>query len=127
MITQGRSLRRPSGGLKKPSRKKKLYERGSQPVNTKLGSKRSARTVRGTGGSTKQRLFQATAANVYNPETKKYAVAKIKTVSNNPANRYFTRANIITRGAILETELGRAKVTNRPGQDGVVNAILVTA
>lgn len=125
MITQGRSLRRPSGGLKKPYRKKRLYDKGSQPVNTRLGSMRSARTVRGTGGSIKQRLFQAAVANVYNPETKKYAIAKIKTVSNNPANRYFTRANIITRGAILETELGKAKVTNRPGQDGVVNAVLI--
>ncbi|MBI3036917.1 30S ribosomal protein S8e [Candidatus Woesearchaeota archaeon] len=125
MITQERSLRRSSGGLKKPSRKKRLYDKGSQPVNTKLGSKRSARTVRVTGGSIKQRLFQAAAVNVYNPETKKYAVAKIKTVSNNPANRYFTRANIITRGAILDTELGKAKVTNRPGQDGVINAVMI--
>ena len=46
-------------------------------------------------------------------------------MSNNQANRYFTRANIITLGAVLETELGKARVTNRPSQDGVVNAVLI--
>ncbi len=127
MITQGRSLVKPSGGLKKPYRKKRLYERGSQPTMGKLGSSKRSRVDRITGGAVKRRVLQAAVANVYNPETKKFAVAKIKTISNNPANRYFTRANIITRGAILETELGKARVTNRPGQDGVVNAILVTA
>ncbi len=127
MITQGRSLVKPSGGLKKPYRKKRLSERGSQPTMGKLGSKRRIRNDRVTSAATKLRVLQTAVANVYNPITKKFAVAKIKTVSNNPANRYFTRANIITRGAILDTELGKAKVTSRPGQDGVVNAILVTA
>ena len=32
---------------------------------------------------------------------------------------------IITKGALIETELGKAIVTSRPGQDGVVNALLV--
>ncbi|MBI2581352.1 30S ribosomal protein S8e [Candidatus Woesearchaeota archaeon] len=125
MITQGRSLVKPSGGLKKPYRKKRLYERGAQPTTGKLGSSRRSRVDRITGGAVKQRVLQAAVANVYNPATKKYAVAKIKTVSNNPANRYFTRANIITKGAVLDTELGKARVTNRPGQEGQVNAVLV--
>lgn len=118
---------KPSGGLKKHYRKKRLYEKGSQPTMSKLGSKRRIRNDRVTGAATKLRVLQTAVANVYDPAAKKFAVAKIKTVSNNPANRYFTRANIITRGAILDTELGKAKVTNRPGQDGVVNAILITA
>ncbi|MEK6837103.1 MAG: 30S ribosomal protein S8e [Nanoarchaeota archaeon] len=125
MITQGRSLRKPSGGLKQPFRKKRLYQMGSQPVMTKLGPKRRIRIDNVTGGATRIRLLQTQVANVYDPKSKKFVVAKIKTVSNNPANRYFTRANIITRGAILDTELGKAKVTNRPGQDGVVNAVMM--
>ena len=92
---------------------------------SKLGAERRARTDRVRGNATKPRLLQATVANIYDPKSKKFAVAKIKTVSNNPANRYFTRANIITMGAILDTELGKAKVTNRPGQDGVINAVLI--
>lgn len=125
MITQGRSLVKPSGGLKKHYRKKKLYEKGSQPVMSKLGGERRVRADKVTGGALKLRLLQTAVANVYDPKSKKFVVAKIKTVSNNPANRYFTRANIITRGAILDTELGKAKVTNRPGQDGVINAVIM--
>jgi len=118
-------LKKPSGGLKQPNRKKRLYDKGSQPVLTKLGKERRIRNDRVTGGASKLRVLQATTAIVYDPKAKKHVVAKIKTVSNNPANRYFTRANIITKGAILETEAGKAKVTNRPGQDGVINAVLV--
>jgi small subunit ribosomal protein S8e len=33
--------------------------------------------------------------------------------------------NVITKGAIIETEKGLAKVVSRPGQDGVVNAVLI--
>ncbi len=111
--------------MKQPYRKKRLYDKGSQPVFSKLGSKRRVRIDRVTGGAMKQRVLQAFTAVVYDPKSKKHVVAKIKTVSNNPANRYFTRANIITRGAILETEAGKARVTNRPGQDGTINAIMV--
>ncbi|MBI2144988.1 30S ribosomal protein S8e [Candidatus Woesearchaeota archaeon] len=127
MITQGRSLRKSSGGFKRPYRKKRLYDKGSQPILTKLGPKRKLRIDRITGGMIKHRLLQVTIANVLDPATGKYSKAKIKTVSNNPANRYFTRANIITQGAILETELGKARVTNRPGQESIVNAVLVKA
>lgn len=125
MLTQGRSLRKPSGGIKKHNRKKRLYEKGSQPVLTKLGPERRVRVSRVMGGAIMQRLLQAAVANVYDPESKKYVVAKIKTVSNNPANRYFTRANIITKGAVIDTEAGKARVTNRPSQDGIINAVIV--
>ncbi|MCD6558125.1 MAG: 30S ribosomal protein S8e, partial [Candidatus Aenigmarchaeota archaeon] len=37
----------------------------------------------------------------------------------------FVRRNIITKGAIIMTEDGRAVVTNRPGQEGVINAKLI--
>jgi small subunit ribosomal protein S8e len=43
----------------------------------------------------------------------------------NPANPHYVRRNIITKGAVIKTELGNAKVTSRPGQDGVVNAALI--
>ena len=118
-------MRKPSGGLKKHNRKKRLYEKGSQPVLTKLGPALRTRAARVMGGALRQRLLQAPVANVYDPKSRKHTVTKIKTVSNNPANRYFTRANIITKGAILDTELGKAVVTNRPSQDGTVNAVLV--
>jgi small subunit ribosomal protein S8e len=33
--------------------------------------------------------------------------------------------NVITKGAIIETEDGLAKVTSKPSKDGVVNAVLI--
>jgi len=42
----------------------------------------------------------------------------------NPSNRDYDRKGIITKGAIIETELGLAVVTSRPGQEGVINALL---
>jgi small subunit ribosomal protein S8e len=32
---------------------------------------------------------------------------------------------MITKGAVLKTELGRARVTSRPGQHGILNAVLM--
>ena len=124
-LSQLRSTRKPTGGRYKSGfRKKKLYELGREPAFTGLGARR-AKTVRGRGSNLKVRLLGTDVANVFDPKTKKYAQAKIKTISGNPANRHFVRRNIMTRGAIIETEKGKARVTSRPGQDGSVNAVLV--
>jgi len=39
-------------------------------------------------------------------------------------NNDYQRRGVISKGAILETEAGKCKVVSRPGQHGVVNAIL---
>ncbi|MCK5560714.1 MAG: 30S ribosomal protein S8e, partial [Thermoplasmata archaeon] len=44
----------------------------------------------------------------------------------NSANPFYVRRNIINKGAIIDTELGNARVTSRPGQHGMINAILIT-
>ena len=54
-------------------------------------------------------------------------VKKIETVKDNKANLHYMRRNILTKGAVIKTELGDARITNRPGQDGVINAILLPA
>jgi small subunit ribosomal protein S8e len=46
-------------------------------------------------------------------------------VIENTANPNYVRQNIITKGSIIGTEKGNAKVTSRPGQHGVVNAVLM--
>jgi len=63
--------------------------------------------------------------NVYDPKTKKYSKVEIKTVVENPANRHYVRRNILTKGTIVDTSLGKAKITSRPGQEAVLNGILV--
>ena len=58
-------------------------------------------------------------------KTGKCVVAKIKTVLENPANPNLTRRNIITKGCIVQTEKGKARITSRPGQQGSLNAVLI--
>ncbi len=43
----------------------------------------------------------------------------------NGANVDYNRRGVITKGAEIETALGMAKVTSRPGSDGVINAVLM--
>ena len=50
---------------------------------------------------------------------------QIQRVIKNPANVDYDRRGVITKGTIIATNLGTAKVTSRPGQDGIVNAILI--
>ena len=77
------------------------------------------------GGSKKSRLLSSDIVNVYDPKTKKYEKLKIETVKENPANSNFIRRNIMTKGAIVKTSKGNARITSRPGQEGSINAILV--
>ena len=123
---QGRSLKKSSGGRIWASRKKRKREMGSECVETKLGpTKRTER--RALGGDIKISSLGADAANVVDPKTGQAKKSKILTVVENPADPHFVRRNVLTRGAIIETELGRARVTSRPGQSGSINAVLLEA
>lgn len=121
---QGRSLKKPSGGRIWPSRHKRKREMGSEFLEPKIGSKKVMK-IRAFGGWRKKRLLSIDVANVVDPKTGTAQKAKIITVVQNPADMHFVRRNILTRGAIIETELGKAKVTNRPGQVGTVEAVLI--
>lgn len=123
-ISQSRSKRKITSGRYKTYRKKRLHELGNLPRLTKLGERKS-RLIKGKFSSYKQVLFNIDAANVYDPKNKKYSKVKIITIVDNPANINFIRRNIMNKGAIIKTELGNAKITSRPGQDGNVNAILI--
>ncbi len=124
-IWQGRSLKKSSGGKIRKARKKRKYELGRGYIPVRVSKRERRKLIRVRGGNLKVRLVEATYANVFDPKTRKVKKAKILGVEENPANPHFARRNIITKGATINTELGKAKVTNRPGQDGVVNAILV--
>ncbi len=121
---QGRSVRKITGGRYKPYRKKKKYELGREQTETKVGQRR-AKVIRVRGGNRKVRLLEAQWANVVDPETNTCKKVQIKSVKENKANPHFVRRNIVTKGAVVETEIGDAIVTSRPGQDGNVNAVLL--
>ncbi|MCA6214352.1 MAG: small subunit ribosomal protein S8e [Thermococcaceae archaeon] len=123
-IWQGRSLKKPSGGRIIFARKKRKRELGREPAFTRVVEDNEERKIiRTYGGNRKVRLVKALYANVF--ENGKGKKVKIISVVENPANRQYIRRNIITKGAIIQTEIGKAIVTSRPGQDGVVNAVLI--
>lgn len=116
--------RKASGGRYKKFRKKKLFERAGQPRAVKLG-KEKKKKLRLIGGKIKIVLLAADKANVLDLKTKKCKVASIKNVVETPANKFLARQNILIKGAIIETDLGKAKITNRPSQEACVNAVLM--
>jgi small subunit ribosomal protein S8e len=121
---QLRSGRKTTGGLLKRHGKKVKRQRGRDFVPAHVGETKR-RAVRTKGGGKK---IMALAANVANIAVKgEIKRAKILGVKENAADSQFVRRNVITKGAIIETDIGRARVTSRPGQTGVVNAILIDA
>ena len=83
------------------------------------------RKIRTRGGNEKLRLAAANKINLTDVKSGKSQITDILGVIENDANPNYVRRNIITKGAVVETPEGNAKVTSRPGQDGVVNGILI--
>jgi len=124
VVIHGKAKRRPSGGRFTACHPKRLAQKGNLPTNTRVGE-HTAKSVKTKGGGLKTRLLFADKVNLFDPATKKYSIETIKTVSENPANRHYVRRNIITRGSVIDTSKGKARVTNRPGQEGMVTAVLI--
>ena len=125
MKFQGKSTRKYTGGRLIRARGKKKFELGGEQANTLLGET-IRKTVKTLGGEEKVRLFRAETAVVTDPSTKTAKIVKIETVTGNPANVHYVRRNIVTKGSVIKTEIGSARVTNRPGQEGSINAILIS-
>ena len=125
VIIQSKSKRKPSGArYKSKIIKKRQHLIGRLPAMTKIGAKK-IQNIRARSDSTKGRLLRVDKANVYDPKTKKYSIETISTVLDSPADKNFIRRNIMTKGTIIKTSKGNVKITSRPGQDGIINAILV--
>jgi small subunit ribosomal protein S8e len=123
-LWQGRSVRKPTGGRLRPIRKKRKFEMGREQEFATVGE-HGTKVIRTIGASQKVRVLSAGFANVLDPRTHKTRKVKVVTVKSNPANQHFVTRNIVTKGATIQTEIGLARVTSRPGQDGVINAVLV--
>ncbi len=124
-IYQGNDMKKISGGRKRPARGKRKYEMGRFPTFTTLSDRERRVKQRVRGGNIKIRLKEAFYANITDPETGESKKVRILSIESTPSNREFARRGIITKGSIIETEVGRARVTSRPGQDGVINAVLI--
>lgn len=124
MQWQGRSVRKYTGGRYRTSRGKKKSEIGRAPAETHIGEDRR-KITRTHGGNQKIRALRIEYANVANPSTGETQKAKIEVVEENSANPNYVRRGLLTKGAIIRTDAGRARIVSRPSQDGVVNAVLL--
>ena len=125
---QGKDTRKPTGGRIRPHRKKRRYELGRAPTETLLNERKKGeirKKERVRGGNYKVRARYVVYANVVDKNTKKIERMEILRVRRNPANADYSRRGVITKGAIIETSIGEAVVTSRPGQDGIINAVLI--
>ncbi len=116
--------RKISGGKYRKQRKKKKYELVRQQRIVKLGEIRNKK-LKMRGGNRRTVLLRANEINLFDPKTKRSKKTKILNVIETPSNSFLARQNILTRGAIIETESGKARITNRPSQEGMVQGILI--
>lgn len=114
--------RKISGGKYHKQCKKQKHAMPGHARIVKLADKKT-KLMRGMGGILKTvSLSQNTINIIKNGKGKK---VKIKNVLETPSNRFLARQNILVKGAIVDTEMGKAKITNRPGQEGTIQGILV--
>ena len=111
-----------TGGRRHPLRSRRKYEMNRFPNESLLGEPiMTTRKVRGK--NIKAALKTINFVNLaIESNVKKVKILK---VLDNTTNNDYKRRGVISKGAILETAEGKCRVISRPGQHGVVNAILV--
>jgi small subunit ribosomal protein S8e len=115
--------RKKTGGKKRAYRTHRVYEQGRQPVETLFGETQR-KEVKGISRISKIKLVKADYVNVSNPETGTTERLEILDVVSNPANADYNRRGVITKGTIVRTENGLAKIVSRPGQEGSLSAVV---
>ncbi len=121
----GKSKRKTAGNgkIKKKVRDKRRSENGGFFANTRLADSNIAKHVRSRGGNLKNKLQYAAYANLLTDKGSRKV--KINTIVESKDNRNFSRLKIMTRGSVIDTEAGKAVITNRPGREGSINARLI--
>jgi small subunit ribosomal protein S8e len=116
--------RKFTGGRKIASRGRRNFEIDRYPNEATVGPIDTVtRTVR--GGNTKTALKTADFANITDPSSNKTIRSKILRVTKNIANKDYERRGVLSKGALIETEAGPARISSRPGQSGMVNAVAI--
>jgi small subunit ribosomal protein S8e len=125
VLDQQRSVRKETGARYKRQHAKRKSAMGRSPTLSKIDASVATRGNRVRGGARKLRILRSNIINLYDPKTKKFSKVEAKIVVENPANRHYVRRNVITKGTVVQTEKGNVKITSRPGQDGVLNGVLI--
>jgi small subunit ribosomal protein S8e len=117
--------KKPSGGRRRAYRRKRKFEEGRFPAETIL-SEPKKKFVKGRGQTTKIKALGDKYACVTDAKNGRTEKVEIMRVVKNPSNIDYDRRGVITKGAVIETSLGMARVTSRPGQHGIINAVLIS-
>ncbi|MDH3191882.1 MAG: 30S ribosomal protein S8e [Nitrosopumilus sp.] len=112
-----------TGGRRHPLRIRRKYEIDRYP-NEAVNGVQVTITRRIRGNNRKTALKSIDFVNLATGDSKVKKIKIIKVLENTTNNDY-QRRGIITKGAILETHEGKCKVVSKPGQTGIVNAILL--
>lgn len=121
-VWHNRSETKKTGGRKRPYRKSRKYDLGSKFSASEVGEQR-IETKDTRGGNQKAVARRTETVNLaVDGEVKE---VEIESVEDNPANPNYVRRSLLTKGTVIETPEGRARITSRPGQDGVVNATVI--
>ncbi len=124
-MKQQRFSRRKYTGAKYHSyRRFRKREMGRDPTETKIGPKKTE-IIRAHGGALVQKILSVKYINAYIPKEKKIKKLEIKKFIQNDASIDYQRRGILTRGAIVETDMGKVKITSRPGQIGSLSGVLI--
>ena len=115
--------RKKTGGKKRAYRSKRIHEQGRHPVETTFGETKRKK-VKGRSRMEKVKLVKAEMVNVNDPNTGKTERLQIIDVVRNPAKADYNRRGVITKGTIIRTEKGLARIVSRPGQNGALNAVV---
>ena len=111
-----------TGGRRRPLRSRRKYEINRYPNEALLGEQVTVtRKVRGKNVKTSLKTINSVNLTI----DSKVRKVKIVKVLENATNNDYQRRGVISKGAILETKEGKCRVVSRPGQHGVINAILV--
>ncbi|DAC26917.1 MAG TPA: 30S ribosomal protein S8e [Candidatus Thalassarchaeaceae archaeon] len=123
----GISRRKPSGArLKRPNRYrgKRRTEISSEKQFAFIDADRQTKVYRKRSGNTTVRVLKENMINVSDGSGKTQRVEMTNVVENG-ADPNYVRRNILTKGAIVETDLGRVRITSRPGMDGVISGVTI--
>jgi small subunit ribosomal protein S8e len=123
-IWHRRSTRTATGARLKKLRSKRKHQLGRDPTETLMGEPKRI-TIDSRRKAKKTPALRLTQVNVTDPAKNVTSRAELQDVEKNPANMDYQRRKVITRGTIIKTSKGRARVTSRPGQDGILNAVLI--
>ncbi|CAN1221039.1 40S ribosomal protein S8 [Linum grandiflorum] len=96
--------RRATGGKKKAWRKKRKYELGRQPANTKLSSNKTVRRVRVRGGNVKWRALRLDTGNFSWGSEAESKKARLLDVVYNASNNELVRTQTLVKGAIVQVD-----------------------